>query len=283
MLLENDRKYSLVLNETEIKILSDIVKVLEPFQELVMHIQGTTYSTMNVLLLGVENVKNIIEKVKSKTEHSIVAAACRILLANIDGRLKITDEIVVAAMLDPCFQHIEAIDDYCTKNNTTRIDLIEKMCRKYGIEINTVDVTGNIVQENDTAVSPTSSVQSQPQPVLKKPKLNFRAKLFALARNNCQVTNSVADEYRSFRKEMGSVDEKLNDFWKRKEVDYKTLAKLAKVLIGRPLTTARAESEFSVAGALVTAKRASLSPITIEKTLFVHDNYNLFKESKLEL
>lgn len=70
-------------------------------------------------------------------------------------------------------------------------------------------------------------------------------------------------------------DENIMQFWKTNQKDYPKLAKIAKVLLGIPMTSSKSESAFSTAGCLIRKDRASLTPYRIERTLFIHDNYDI--------
>lgn len=55
------------------------------------------------------------------------------------------------------------------------------------------------------------------------------------------------------------------------------LACLAKKVFCVPATTTPSERVFSIAGLIIRAKRASLPPATVEKLVFLHDNYDVCK------
>lgn len=66
-------------------------------------------------------------------------------------------------------------------------------------------------------------------------------------------------------------------FWRTEQANFPTMAAVAKVLLCKPATSASSESAFSVAGALISSKRASLEPLRARKILFIHDNYDLLQ------
>lgn len=245
-----------------------MLPIFELFGELVTHIQLTLDSNINMILVGVLQLKAKLMEIGSTTTNEVATIAVFILLKNIDKRLKITDEMTTAAILDPAFQNLPAVIQYLAEQEITKIDLINKMCEKYGIQQEIVNV--------DLTASRSSSAIVQP--AAKKVKRDFRSLLFTRSIQTQPapiVANTIADELRMLAHEPAQIDEKINEFWLRKETDYPTLAKLAKIILTRHLTTARVESEFSSAGALVSARRAKLTPLTVQKTLFIHDNYHL--------
>lgn len=66
-------------------------------------------------------------------------------------------------------------------------------------------------------------------------------------------------------------------FWRAQVINYPNLAKLAKVLLSKPTSSAKSESAFSVSGVLLSKKRALIEPWRAQKVLFIHDNYDLCK------
>lgn len=68
-------------------------------------------------------------------------------------------------------------------------------------------------------------------------------------------------------------------FWKNHRTSLPKLARLAKKILCIPATSVSSERTFSYAGILVSAKRSSLGPSVIDKTLFLHDNYSLIKRT----
>lgn len=91
-------------------------------------------------------------------------------------------------------------------------------------------------------------------------------------------SSTIEDEIHRFSViNIADCEEDILKFWRSKETTFPKLSKIAKVLFGIPVTSAKSESAFSTAGCLLRKDRASITPYRIEKTLFVHDNYDLFK------
>lgn len=62
------------------------------------------------------------------------------------------------------------------------------------------------------------------------------------------------------------------NWWKGNQEKYPTLAKLAKSFLCIPGTSTPSERLFSVAGNIVSKKRASLSPEHVDMLTFLHSN-----------
>ena len=56
------------------------------------------------------------------------------------------------------------------------------------------------------------------------------------------------------------------------------LGELVKKFLCIPVTSTSSERAFSYAGILISAKHSCVGPNVVEKTLFVHDNYDLVKK-----
>ena len=71
----------------------------------------------------------------------------------------------------------------------------------------------------------------------------------------------------------GKLDEKANIlmWWKTHAVRFPYLSRLARRYLAMPATSASVERLFSVAGQVVTAKRASLDPSTVTLLVFLHE------------
>lgn len=91
-----------------------------------------------------------------------------------------------------------------------------------------------------------------------------------------QCTSSLANELTRFQN-VCNADENTLSFWKKNESNFPKMAKIAKVILCISMTSAKAESSFSVAGCLQRKARSSITPFRAEKILFIHDNYDLLK------
>lgn len=133
--LEDNYKHELVLNLNEVQLLNGVVKLLECFHKFTKIIQGNNYPTQNILPLLVSEaqhtLKNIIKEYEMPilennslddefelgSDGSVIATAAKILLENIDKRMELTSDAIVAAILDPAMQHLPIIDEWLQKNS----------------------------------------------------------------------------------------------------------------------------------------------------------------------
>lgn len=90
------------------------------------------------------------------------------------------------------------------------------------------------------------------------------------------AATSLEDEINRFANVI-NAEENIMNFWRNNEKEFPKLSKIAKVLLSIPMTSAKSESAFSTAGSLIRKDRASITPYRIERTLFIHDNYDIIK------
>lgn len=192
-----------------------------------------------------------------------IKKSVEILLENIEKRFEITEIMICAAILDPSIQHLATIDEWIATENTTRLQVLRNIIIDLEIDVDEelnvcnrqplVIVNSQVQHENDARIA-----------LLKKHATVLR-------KSNGNVLESELNSFQNINEEVADV----LLFWKSNEFTYPTLAKLAKVVLAKPATSAKSESSFSVAGALITSRRSAIHPLRAEKTLFIHDNYHL--------
>lgn len=62
-------------------------------------------------------------------------------------------------------------------------------------------------------------------------------------------------------------------WWKAHEAAFPYLSALSKIMLAIPSSSSVTEHHFSEAGYLVNKKKANLDPLTVEKVMFIHDNF----------
>lgn len=194
----------------------------------------------------------------------IICDAADILLQNIPNRIPLTEDMIAAAILDPSIQHLPVIDDWLRKQRKTRTEMLQNVIKTYNI---------NICSESEVMQSTQNQQQTQQ---------HVDARLFLLQKYSAVTRNSSSLDTEVNR--FNSVKEEVSDvlgFWRAQECNYPRLAQVARVILCKPATSAKSESAFSVAGALISKKRANIDPLRAQKVLFIHDNYNLLKCNEL--
>lgn len=122
--LQDNERYELILGPDELTLLANLVGLLEVFHTITKFIQGDSYATYNLLPIfyseAERSLKNIIENFNTNIEDEdqnepTILTAAKILLSNLEKRLEITPESIVAAIVDPAMQHLPLIDEWLRK------------------------------------------------------------------------------------------------------------------------------------------------------------------------
>lgn len=202
-------------------------------------------------------------EILSNTKHGKIKRAAEILLEKIESRFAITEIMIAAAILDPSVQHLAAIDEWIAKADTTKAQVLRNIIVDLEIEVD--EFQPNV--GNHQMVIVNSQVQREDDV-----RIALLKKHAAIVRR--PNSNRLENELCGFE----NINEEVSDvllFWKTNENTYPTLAKIAEVILAKPATSAKSESAFSVAGALISSRRSTIHPLRAEKTLFIHDNYHL--------
>lgn len=144
----------------------------------------------------------------------------------------------------------------CFFSGTTKLEVIKKTIHNLDISI---DTATNTQECSIVSTRPSTSMVSS---LLAKHVKSFKS------------VSTLEDELQRFSN-VTSNEESILQFWKSNEKDFPKLGKIAKTLLAIPMSSAKSESAFSTAGSLIRKDRASLMPYRIEKTLFIHDNYDI--------
>lgn len=143
----------------------------------------------------------------------------------------------------------------------------------FSLGMSKLEVMEQVVRDYSIKLDDASNQQQSIQP--DKPTL-ISSLLAKYSKASKPAATSLEDELNRFSN-ISNADENVMQFWANNDKEFPKLAKIAKVLLSIPMTSAKSESAFSTAGCLIRKDRASITPYRIERTLFVHDNYDLLK------
>lgn len=198
------------------------------------------------------------------------------MAANFDHRFPVTEEILLGTLLDPRLQNLES-DSRLTKRNTTKFDFLKSAVLKIVPNVN----VGSSLAKSANEVKSKSSKRSLLSKLLEKHAYE--------PRSTCQniIADKIDEEIHKYfltvvpKNEIDDFD--LMEFWRNIATSLPFLAEVVKKYYCIPITSTSSEREFSSAGLLITAKRSCLSPLVVEKTLFLHDNYQIIKNAIVEV
>lgn len=187
--------------------------------------------------------------------------AATFLLSRFNVRFPLNLQMMASAILDPEIQHLPAVDEWLDEHVETRLGVLTRIARDFEIDIDSKSEEDKTTQKNEQQKSPT---------------INIRSMLIQKHSSLSKKKSCIEDELNRF----SDINETTSDvlsFWRANDCAYPSLAKIAKVLLSKPSTSAKSESAFSVAGALLRDRRATIDPLRVQKTLFIHDNYEFLK------
>lgn len=261
-------KKPIYLSSVEWDLVYNLIDFLKIFRDAVESFSSEKHATLsNALVFRVE-IENTLKPYKN--DHYLIAELKEKMLAALDERFPISEEILIATILDPRLHNFPRLLEELTKRNTTKFDLLKK-------EI--VKVASNVIIEKTVEVASQSSQRK------KKKEPSVLSKLIHKHSSNTSTESSdFRDEemHKYFLTTIAKddIDEfDLLIFWKNNCKSLPYLAELSRKYLCIPLTSTSSERAFSYAGILISAKRRSLGPSVVEKTLFIHDNYSLVKKT----
>lgn len=199
---------------------------------------------------------------------SIVKTSVEFLLTRLDARFNITENMIVAAFLDPSTQTLDIISEYLTKNYTNMVSLLTKKWYEFDVELEPIQSTK---RKRKTPKKSTN----EPGPTSRL-RLELIKKHIASNDDGVGVDNSIANnikrEYDNYIKNSEIVADPLQ-WWKRNAGVFPYLSALAKVVLSIPASSGSTERHFSESGGLITKKKAQLDPLNAQKIMFIHDNF----------
>ncbi|GAB0086086.1 uncharacterized protein DMENIID0001_000760 [Sergentomyia squamirostris] len=140
--MEEKREYDLILTTKELSLLEDAMAVLEIFRDATTDLQGQEYATANLGLLTFLSIKKNLED-SPKTPRQ--RKWSRVLLKNLPERFKITDDIILAAMLDPSVCKLDIVTQFVTENKIDVLQILQRASEAQGsVEAASVSVVSQL-------------------------------------------------------------------------------------------------------------------------------------------
>lgn len=252
----------LKIYQQEWNLLEDLIRFLRKFREAVEMLSTQKTASLNLALVFHLEIKDILNSL-SDEETLIMVTLKNKMLAKLDRRFPITENIVIAALLDPRFINLSLIDSYLESKHSTRASFLAEQLNKKGFV------------SSDAAPAVVSSSRE--------------SLLSKLAKKHCSggssfVYESDAADQECWKFLAAATTENLEGddvlkYWKVKKSAFPMLSLLARAVLAIPATSTPSERVFSVAGLVLNAKRSRLNPTRLNKIIFIHDNYNLCKEN----
>jgi len=278
-----DRDYC--LTEDDRLILGELKTFLQPFAEL------TELVSCEQPHLGL--IPLIVAEVKDATKYDVNESECitslKLLVAQrLPHRIKITDAVRIATLLDPSSKHIIAADVETedikqlliehTKQTISRTTAASNLTStELTAENSSTDTitTGSSGGEVARKFQQCQSVQ--PQQPSKKLKLLQKASQSASSGMSGSMEHKIEREVNTYvHLEVTDHEENPLVFWKKQEHNYPNLSLLAKCYLSISASSVPVEAMFSTCGLILNSKRSSMSPYRANMISVIHDNYAKF-------
>lgn len=278
-------KNAIAINSDEWDLIHSLIRFLKIFQLAVTTFSSEKNPTLSSALIFRIEIESVLTS--DDEDHFLIAELKEKMLEKLDYRFPITDEILIATLLDPRLQNLPRLYSELEKRNTTKFEFLKKEILKIAP---TSQASNSPEQTISSMSNNTSDLPNEPQSSrseTKKKKPSFLSKLIEKHAYESSVKptsqdSKVDDEIHKYFLTMISKDEiddfDLLSFWRNNKTSLPLLGELVKKICCIPITSTSSERAFSYAGILISAKRSSLGPYVVEKTLFIHDNYDLVKK-----
>jgi hypothetical protein len=176
----------------------------------------------------------------------------------LDKRLVVKEEMIIASILDPRMKDTRLVDAYLEQNKITKLQILTSKLK----EISTYRKDSVDISE---ATDPTVQVGKKIQ--VQTAELDLIKQY-----SQCSTENGVEDEILEYLRLKNIQEADILKWWKEHHRLFPTLAQLAKKYLCIPATSSKTEGCFSLMGMAIKARRATLSPTTVEMIMFIHEN-----------
>jgi len=251
-------KDNVKLSISEWETIGELVRFLKKIEKIVEILSSEKICTINLVLLFRSELKMHLNS--NENDSLVIKLMKNRMLDNFDHRFPMTDLLVIASLLDPRFQNLDTVKEYLDSCDTNPYKFLKQYADEHAEKENTKTDNDGIQYRKQTdsnskfildLVNKHSSYLDPMQNDLEK---------------ECHILFSKHSLFKN-----------ILDFWKEKQHDMPVLSKLAKKVLCIPATSTPSERVFSIAGLLINNKRSSVCPSTVNKVIFVHDNYELCK------
>lgn len=244
------------------KVIEDLVPVLKPLQVATTTISGTSFPTLSMvypIVIGL--LKNHLNV--QGEDSTVLVKFKEAVTKDLSSRFPKSDHdlathhAVLTCALDPRYKSLKFMTD-------EQRNLVKSSIEKFDTQTEQVPVEPPVAVKSEN----TDNAESN------KAEVNAMSFLLGdlvdLTGEEVDAEKSLVQEYEMFVRETavkGNADPL--DWWKNKADSYKKLAPIAKFFLCIPGTSVPSERVFSDTGNIVTKKRASLDPDTVNQLVFL--------------
>jgi len=263
------------LTEEDKLLLIELQKFLSPFRDLT-ELVSAEKPHLALIPLITNEVTDATRR--TPTDSAPIIDLKDAVKSRICHRIKITDTVVIATLLDPSMRRL--VD---RSHDEKKMLLCART--KSAVEFKNLKTVQNV--EDDPIASTSGNthsaqtdypVSSRPQNSESQPKskkLKLLEKFTAPDRE--ELDRKIEDEVDAYlHMHMNDTDENPLLFWKSHQQSFPNLSILARNYLSISASSVPVEAMFSSAGRLLNVKRSSMAPYRANILTVIHDNYKRF-------
>ena len=257
--------------------MQDLCEILEPFKDATAYLSADQYPSLSTLgpLLAQIRLKLVITPADSSTAIRNVKKA---IASDFNTSYKDPDVCMLmnkATLLDPRLKSLAHLTE--DQQEATANSLVDEIVVSQ-LQPATTAITTASTSENQSTSS-SNAVSESSQSIKKCALEKLLGDTFSTLNASCDssfsvsLTDLVVGELTRYKAEpVAELKEKPLEWWRTHHRSYPRLAKMAQKYLSIVATSVPSERLFSIAGIIVSAKRAALDPENVETLLFLHDN-----------
>lgn len=268
-----DSPHTISVSEwNEIQNLTAFLKNFEKITE-VLSMQKST--SINVCLLIRSEITDLLEENTGDHTSPTIEKMKEHMRAKLDHRFPVTHIVVLAALLDPRYFNLRIIDTYMNETSQTKVTFLKNSLKKYKCLENYMQRKNSADLGNERTIQIPSTSNSNPAVYV----ANLTRKHSNLqSPSNPDILDAECNSYLALLPNALLPEDDILQFWKTNANIYPHISALVRKILNVPATSTPAERVFSIAGLTITKKRSLLNPMNVDRIIFVHDNYGIFKD-----
>ena len=256
-------------------IVEEVIRILEPFKNMSEKLSASRIPTLSLVLPSITKLKLVLEKKDlPEDEEDEETLQCYILIEEIkknissviDTRLKSSAMHETASILDPVtkgFMVTNFSEEYVT---IKLLNLLTESCRSDNSATSSADaeeISEPADKKQKTEGTPSTDYGWLEDVLVKNTPVQQPNASQARLRQEIELYLQDGDD---------AIDVGAMQWWSKKAALYPNIAKLAKTVLCIPASSVESERIWSLAGNIITKKRASLLPENLDMLLFLNHN-----------
>ncbi|CAF4914765.1 unnamed protein product [Rotaria sp. Silwood1] len=252
VILLNNNKQNYRIQKINMDIVEKLIEFFYPWKTVLIELQKTNAPSLFLVLPCITYLRNELSNGDRK-ERSGMKFFYKRALQLLSSMFNMGEDYIIGAFLHPNYKQLRGA-------SSTQIADCYTTCRLLIGPYQSSTETNEIIYE----------------PQEKKAKI-FMSTLMDKQKKQ-QSTSDEVDRYISLVLDEGEQYENPLDFWKKKEnqVTFPNLSRMARKYFSIPCSSSAVERQFSATGQIITQRRSSLDPSTVNDIIFLRSIENKF-------